>query len=69
VDAPALLRAFIPFAHAHSDVRQDLTDDATATIDRMSLTYRRRLLDDAARGLEDDDVGLRPWLAYPDQAS
>ncbi|MCV7421402.1 hypothetical protein H7K45_12695 [Mycobacterium yunnanensis] len=69
VDAPALLRAFVPFAHAHSEVGEDLTDDAVATIDRMSLTYKRLLLDDAARGLEDDDVEQPPWLTRPDRAS
>lgn len=69
VDAPALLRAFVPFAHAHSDVGQELTDEAIAAIDRMSLTYKRRLLDDAARGLEEEDVEMPPWLTYPDQAS
>jgi len=68
LDAPALLRAFVPFAHAHSDVGQAFTDDAVATINRMGLTYKQLLLDDAARELEDDDDSP-PWFTYPDQAS
>jgi hypothetical protein len=52
-----------------SGVRQAFTDDATATIDRMSLQYRRRLLVDAAPYIEDDVVEPPPWLRHPDKAS
>jgi hypothetical protein len=53
LDAPTLLRAFIPFAHADSGVRQDLTDDAIATIDELSLRFKRELLADA---IHDEDL-------------
>ena len=69
VDAPALLRAFIPFAHSRSGVRQAFTDEATATIDSMSLQYKRRLLVSAAPYIEDDVVEPPPWLRHPDKAS
>lgn len=53
LDAPALLRAFVPFAHADSGVSQDLTDDAIATVDELSLRFKRGLLADA---IDDEDV-------------
>jgi hypothetical protein len=53
LDAPALLRAFVPFAHADSGVRQDLTADAITTIDELSLRFKRGLLADA---IHDEDV-------------
>ena len=55
VDAPALLRSFVPFAHSRSGIRQLLTDDAIATIGEMSLEYRRCILDDATRYADDED--------------
>ena len=64
IDAPALLRAFIPFAHGQSGIAQHLTDEAIATIDRLSLGYRRQLLANTIDH-DDDDV----WLSYPDRAS
>lgn len=66
VDAPALLRAFVPFAHDRSGVPQGLTDAAIRTIDEMSRDYRRQVLDDALEYLGDDDM---PWSSYPDRAS
>jgi hypothetical protein len=43
---PALLRAFVPFAHASSGIGRDLTDDALATIDELGLGYEQGLLED-----------------------
>lgn len=64
LEAPALLRAFIPFAHGQSGIAQHLTDDAIATVDRLGLGYRRQLLANAIDH-DDDDA----WISYPDQAS
>ena len=64
LDAPALLRAFVPFAHGQSGIAQHLTDEAVATIDRLGLGYRRELL---ANTIEHDDDDA--WLSYPDRAS
>jgi hypothetical protein len=69
LDVPALLRAFVPFAHAHSGVRQDLTDKAIAKIDELSLHYKRELLRGATDYYGDDDPEPPPWLAHPDRAS
>jgi len=63
LDAPALLRAFVSFAHGQSGIAQHLTDEAIATIDRLSLGYRRQLL---ATAIDHDDDA---WLSYPDRAS
>lgn len=62
-----MLRAFVPFAHSRSGVRQGLTDDAIKTIDEMSRDYRRRLVDEAMQYLDGDDTP--PWPTYPDRAS
>ena len=64
LDAPALLRAFVPFAHGQSGIAQHLTDEAVATIDRLGLGYRRELLANVVEH-DDDDA----WLSYPDRAS
>ncbi|BBY28163.1 hypothetical protein GCM10023114_58450 [Mycolicibacterium sediminis] len=69
LDAPALLRAFVPFAHSRSGIGQDITGDALKTIDDMSRGYRRRLLDDAMVYYDEGDADPRPWRSYPDQAS
>lgn len=69
LDAPALLRAFVPFAHTRGGVGQDFTDDALETIDDMSRGYRRRLLDDAMVYYDEHDVDPLPQRSYPDQAS
>ncbi|BDX32231.1 hypothetical protein TUM20985_27780 [Mycobacterium antarcticum] len=53
MDAPALLRAFIPFVHADSGILQELTDDAIATIDEMGLAYKRQLVAEATKGVDD----------------
>lgn len=64
LDAPAFLRAFVPFAHEQSGIAQHLTDEAVATIDRLGLGYRRQLL---ANAIEHDDDDA--WLSYLDRAS
>lgn len=63
LDTPALLRAFVPFAHGQSRIPQHLTDEVIATIDKLSLGYRRELL---ANVIDHDDD---PWINYPDRAS
>lgn len=42
--APDLLRAFIPFAHAQSGIRDGLTAEALAAVDRVALDFRREVL-------------------------
>jgi len=39
--APELLRAFVPFAHAESGVRAELTDETLAAIDACAPQYQR----------------------------
>ncbi|MDF2822797.1 MAG: hypothetical protein K0R68_205 [Mycobacterium sp.] len=41
---PALLRAFVPFAHAAAGIRQDTTAAALAAIDEQADTYRAAVL-------------------------
>lgn len=47
LDLPALLRAFVPFAHAESGIRPELTSDALAAIDDAADLYRAEVLDEA----------------------
>ncbi len=44
---PDLLRAFVPFAHAQSGVRDELTAEVIAAIDRKARGFRREVLRDA----------------------
>lgn len=44
LDAPDLLRAFIPFAHAQSGIRDELTSRALAVIDVLRSGYKREVL-------------------------
>jgi hypothetical protein len=67
LDAPALVRAFVPFAHAHIGVRQDLTDKAIAKIDELSLHYKRELLRGATDYYGDDDPEPPP-VARPSRS-
>ena len=64
MDAPALLRAFVPFAHGRSGIAKHLTDEAIATIDRLSVGYRRDFLANVIEHADED-----AWLSYPDRAS
>lgn len=47
LDVPDLLRAFIPFVHNRSGIREGLTADALAVVDEMAMAYRRDVLRDA----------------------
>ncbi|MDR3660800.1 MAG: hypothetical protein P4L86_10450 [Mycobacterium sp.] len=54
LDAPDLLRVFIPFAHAQSGVRDELTSRTLDVIDELRLSYKREVLSQARRwGLDD----------------
>ena len=44
LDAPDLLRAFIPFAHAQSGIRDELTSRTLAAIDELRSNYKRDVL-------------------------
>jgi hypothetical protein len=44
LDAPDLLRAFIPFAHAQSGIRDELTSRTVAAIDALRSSYKRNVL-------------------------
>jgi len=45
LDLPQMLRAYVPFAHAHADIRAELTADALAAIDDTEQQYRQMVLD------------------------
>jgi hypothetical protein len=54
LDAPDLLRAFIPFAHAQSEIRDELTSRTLAVIDALRSRYKRDMLRRASYwGLDD----------------
>ena len=53
LDAPDLLRAFIPFAHAQSGIRDEPTSRALAVIDALRTGYKREVLRQAQWGLDD----------------
>jgi hypothetical protein len=58
LDVPELLRAFVPFAHAESGIRQELTAEALAAIDQEADHYRAIVLEEAQyRDYSDDDDG------------
>jgi hypothetical protein len=42
---PELLRAFVPFAHAQSGIREELTAEALAVIDEIGPGYKEKVLD------------------------
>lgn len=44
LDAPDLLRAFIPYAHAQSGIRDDLTSRTLAMVDELRTSYKREVL-------------------------
>ncbi|TXI63781.1 MAG: hypothetical protein E6Q55_08380 [Mycolicibacterium mageritense] len=48
LDAPDLLRAFIPYAHAQSGIRDELTARTLAAIDDLRLSYKEEVLEEAA---------------------
>jgi hypothetical protein len=47
---PELLRAFVPFAHAESGIRQELTVEALGAIDQEADDYRAEVLAEAELG-------------------
>lgn len=54
LDAPDLLRAFIPYAHAQSEIRDELTARTLAMVDALRSTYKRDVLRHAKYwGLDD----------------
>lgn len=54
LDAPDLLRAFIPFAHAQSGIRDELTSQTVAVLDELRSSYKREMLSQAEYlGLDD----------------
>ena len=56
LDAPDLLRAFVPVAHALSGIREGLTARALDMIDQMEPGFQRRILAEAKRWDDDDEV-------------
>ena len=57
LDAPDLLRAFIPFAHAQSGIQDELTSRAVAVIDERRSSYKREVLRQAKYWDSDDEAG------------
>jgi hypothetical protein len=54
LDAPDLLRAFIPYAHAQSGIRDELTSRTLAMVDALRSSYKREVLSQAKYwGLDD----------------
>ena len=47
LEVPELLRAFVPFAHSESGIRNELTSKALAVIDEMASAYKQEILDKA----------------------
>lgn len=63
LSTPDLLRAFIPFAHARSGIREGLTSEALAAVDRQAPHFRRGVIAAAKEwGYFDDDDDDGPWL-------
>ena len=56
LDAPDLLRAFIPFAHAQSRIREELTSRTLAAIDELRSSFKREVLREADYWWLDDAV-------------
>jgi hypothetical protein len=47
LDLPELLRAFVPYAHADSGIRSELTADALAVIAEVADNYRTEVVEEA----------------------
>ena len=56
LDAPDLLRAFIPFVHAQSGIREELTSRTLAAIDELRSSFKREVLREADYWWLDDAV-------------
>jgi hypothetical protein len=58
LDVPELLRAFMPFAHAETGIRQELTMEALEAIDEAADDFRADVLEEAQYlGDDDEPVG------------
>lgn len=55
LDRPELLRAFVPFAHAESGIRQELTAEALAAIAEGADGYRAEVLAEADYWDDEED--------------
>ena len=55
MDAPELLRIFIPIAHALSGISQELTDRALAAIDELEPAFRARAIAEAKEWNDGED--------------
>ncbi|CDO10369.1 hypothetical protein [Mycolicibacterium cosmeticum] len=55
VDAPALLRVFIPIAHALSGIPSEFTDRALSAIEEAEPAFRERMVAEAKRWDDDED--------------
>ena len=55
LDAPELLRAYVPFAHAERGIRHELTAQAVATIDELAENYREAVMESARESGYFDD--------------
>ncbi|WP_155769572.1 hypothetical protein [Mycobacterium asiaticum] len=53
LDLPDLMRAYVPFAHAVSGIREELTAEAQAAIDEIEPEYREMVMEEA-RYLDDE---------------
>lgn len=56
LDTPDLLRAFIPFAHARSGIRDELTSQTLAVVDALRSRYKREVLRQAKGYWDLDDA-------------
>ncbi|MGV0872040.1 hypothetical protein [Mycolicibacterium sp. XJ879] len=45
LNVPEILRAYIPFAHAQSGIRGELTATAIAVVDQLAKSYKQEVLD------------------------
>ncbi len=57
LDVPDLLRAFIPYAHAQSGIRDELTSKTLAVIDELRPSYRHEILTEARELWGYDEAG------------
>ncbi|MET0475169.1 MAG: hypothetical protein ABW001_11070 [Mycobacterium sp.] len=60
LDVPELLRVYIPFAHAESGIRHELTAEALAVIDELADDYRAMVLEGATSTTFGDDERTSP---------
>jgi hypothetical protein len=58
LELPRLLRAYVPFAHSRVGVRDELTGESLAVIERLGPRYQRAVLELRDRWDDDDDQFL-----------